>query len=190
MVANTTLQPLVGLQLHARVVRLDNSVVLDRTESMSVGPDAVTRGSSLNLTSAMTQGPVLVKLELKTSTGEILSQNLYWEAAQPADLRQLGDLPKAHVSVAITPMTDKDGEHRLLAQIHNTEAAAALEVKLTLETADGVRILPTYYSDNYVSLLPGERRTILIRYPDSKSIGRPQVAVRGFNVMPQTVAEH
>ncbi len=189
LIANTTLRPLTGLKLHARVVRLDNSVVLDRTEAISVGADAVARGSSLDLASAMTHGPVLVKLDLNTSAGETLSQSLYWEAAHPADLRQLGDLPKATVSVAITPMADKDGEHRLSAQIHNTGSAAALEVKLTLENAEGARILPAYYSDNYVSLLPGDSRTILIRYPETTSPGLPRLALRGFNVMSQTVTE-
>jgi hypothetical protein len=190
MVANTTLRPLTGLQLHARVVRLDNSVVLDRTETLSVGADAVTRGSSLDLAPALKQGPVLVKLELKAATGETLSQSLYWEAAQPADLRQLGNLPTAPVSVTITPLDDKDGEHRLSAELHNLGGAAALEVKLTLEKAEGARILPAYYSDNYVSLLPGERRTILIRYPEAKSTEGARVAVRGFNVVPETVVEH
>jgi Exo-beta-D-glucosaminidase Ig-fold domain len=38
--------------------------------------------------------------------------------------------------------------------------------KLTLIDATAkTRILPTYYSDNYVSLLPGESRTIEIEYP-------------------------
>ncbi len=189
MVANTTLRPLRALKLHARVVRLDNSLVLDRTETISVGADAVARGSSLDLASAMKPGPVLVKLELRASTGELLSQNLYWEAAHPADLRRLGELPKASVSVALTPMTERDGEHRLSALISNPGATAALQIKLTLQNSQGVRILPAYFSDNYVSLLPGESRTILIRYPGSNSAGQPQLAMRGFNVMAQTVAE-
>jgi hypothetical protein len=190
MVANTTLQPLTGLRLHARVVRLDDSVVLDRTDTLSVGADAVTRGPSLDLAPAMTQGPVLVKLELKDSTGETLSQSFYWEAAKPADLRRLESLPKAPVDIELTPMADKDHEHRLSAQIHNAGATAALEVKLTLQNSAGARILPAYYSDNYVSLLPGERRTILIRYPDGDATQHPQIAVRGFNVTAQTVTEH
>jgi hypothetical protein len=189
MVANTTLHPLTGLQLHAHVVRLDNRLVLDRSETISVGADAVARGSSLDLASAMSQGPVLVKLELKTSTGELLSQNFYWEAARPADLRQLGGLPKAPVSVAIAPMADRDGDHRLSAKISNPGATAALEVKLTLQNSAGERILPAYYSDNYVSLLPGESRTILVRYRGCQSLDRPQIAVRGFNVVPKTIPE-
>ena len=64
------------------------------------------------------------------------------------------------------------------------EAAAA--AKLTLVDAAGQRILPAYYSDNYVSLLPGERRVIAIRYPATVA-GAPRVTLSGWNVPAATV---
>ena len=44
------------------------------------------------------------------------------------------------------------------------------------------RILPAFYDDNYVALLPGERRTIAIRYPKALTDARPTVTLRGWNV--------
>jgi hypothetical protein len=45
----------------------------------------------------------------------------------------------------------------------------------------GVRVLPVYYGDNYVSLLPGESRRIEIDCPAAS--GRcARIAVRGWNV--------
>jgi hypothetical protein len=47
----------------------------------------------------------------------------------------------------------------------------------------GDRILPALYSDNYVSLMPGERRTIAIEVEDADTRGEaPRVTVDGFNV--------
>ena len=45
------------------------------------------------------------------------------------------------------------------------------------------RVLPVYYSENYVSLLPGESRTIAIEAA-SEDLGgaRPLVVVDGWNV--------
>jgi beta-mannosidase len=45
------------------------------------------------------------------------------------------------------------------------------------------RVLPVYYSENYVSLLPGESRTITIEAA-SQDLGgaRPLVVVDGWNV--------
>ena len=72
--------------------------------------------------------------------------------------------------------------------LQNNGSAAALENKLTLLNAgDGMRILPAYFSDNYVSLLPGETREIEIEYPVSAANGAAQIAMRGWNLAPQTI---
>jgi hypothetical protein len=74
-------------------------------------------------------------------------------------------------------------------ELRNTSAAIALQNKLTLvKSSDGSRILPAYFSDNYVSLLPGESREIDLEYPVSAADGAtPQLALRGFNVPQRTV---
>jgi hypothetical protein len=47
----------------------------------------------------------------------------------------------------------------------------------------GDRILPAIYSDNYIALMPGERRTIQTELEHADTRGeRPRVAVEGFNV--------
>jgi hypothetical protein len=59
----------------------------------------------------------------------------------------------------------------------------ALETKLTLlDSASGLRILPAYFSDNYISLLPGEVKQITIDYRSTLGQGAPKVAIRGWNV--------
>ena len=185
-VTNTTLEPLDGLKLRARVLSLDNHVLLDRTAPVAVGADAMVHGPTLDLAPLMANSPVLVSLELTSADGHLVSRNFYWEAARPADLRQLGALPTAPVTLTLANAGEENGEHRLTATLTNTGQRAALQAKLTLQNPDGTRILPARYADNYVSLLPGETRTIEIRYPASAAKGRPQVALRGFNVAAAT----
>jgi hypothetical protein len=65
----------------------------------------------------------------------------------------------------------------------------AVLAKLTLEDAStGTRILPAYYSDNYISLLPGEQRTIAVEY--SGHTDTPAFGLRGWNVSNRVVAVH
>jgi hypothetical protein len=66
--------------------------------------------------------------------------------------------------------------------LHNTGQAAALQNKLTLLHADGSQVLPAYYSDNYVSLLPGEERTVTISVPDNGRENGLRLELRGWNV--------
>ena len=45
------------------------------------------------------------------------------------------------------------------------------------------RVLPVYYSDNYISLVPGESRTIVIQAAEADLKGEaPRVAIDGWNV--------
>ena len=61
------------------------------------------------------------------------------------------------------------------------------EVKpMNKDAATGERILPAYYSQNYVSLLPGEEQTVTVAFPAGQ--GKPAIGVRGWNVTADTVA--
>ena len=44
------------------------------------------------------------------------------------------------------------------------------------------RLLPVFYSDNYISVAPGESRTITLDYIPSADAAAPLVSVRGWNV--------
>jgi hypothetical protein len=93
----------------------------------------------------------------------------------------------AQVSVSATSARTGDVV-RIHARLHNGGASAALETKLTLLNAgDSSRILPAYYSDNYVSLLPGEDRTVDIEYPAAAAKGAAQLSLRGWNIPSSTI---
>jgi hypothetical protein len=56
-------------------------------------------------------------------------------------------------------------------------------MKLTLFHADNTRVLPAYYSDNYISLLPGEERTIAVHAPSAAAgLGDTHFTLRGWNL--------
>ena len=47
----------------------------------------------------------------------------------------------------------------------------------------GDRILPALYSDNYVALMPGEKRTIKTELEDADTRAeRPRITLKGFNL--------
>jgi hypothetical protein len=115
-----------------------------------------------------------------------MSQNLYWLAADSASYRQLTRLAPADMTVNANSVHSGDTV-RVHVQLHNSGSTVALENKLTLVNAgDGSRILPAYFSDNYVSLLPGESREIEIEYPSSARKGPAAVGLRGWNLASRT----
>jgi hypothetical protein len=180
-VINTTAAAVNGLSLDASVYSLANKLLLHHQEQTNAGADSLTDGFKLDLAPLLATDVVLVKLELRGAGGEIVSQNLYWLTAENASYRQLGRLPAASVS-ADARVTRIVNMIHLRVHLKNNGGVVALENKLTLLNADGTRVLPAYFSDNYVSLLPGEKRDIEIEYPVSDAKGLAQLTVRGWNL--------
>ena len=59
-------------------------------------------------------------------------------------------------------------------------------MRLQVVGSDGQEALPVLWSDNYVSLLPGETRIVTASYASSAIHGKPHVVVSGWNVARST----
>jgi len=186
-VIDTTRAPLMGAKVRARVLALDGRVLSDRAWPAVVPADDVAHGPVLVLDRVLAkEGAVVVRLDLTDAKGETLSRNLYWLARDAVSERALNAMPAQPVRLEVHQ--EKVGDEAALAvRLTNEGAAPALEAKLTLVDAAGARILPAYYSDNYISLLPGESREVEIRFPATKA-AEASVALRGWNVKPDQSA--
>jgi hypothetical protein len=88
---------------------------------------------------------------------------------------------------ASATVTASRSQRKALVRIRNSGSAPALMVKLILKDAvTGERILPAYYSENYVSLLPGEERVVTVEFP--AGAGKAAIGLRGWNLGAATIA--
>jgi hypothetical protein len=185
-VVNTTRATHAALRLHSRVWSLDDRLLLERAERVDSGADATTTLPALDLRRLLgQQGVVLVELQLKDAKGNVLSTNSYWEARDNSDLRQLTALPQQALAVSAGSHPGSDDNVVDIA-LANHGRAPALLAKVTLLDGAGQRVLPVYYSDNYVSLMPGESTTITAHCP-LKGQACQSVALGGWNVVPMFV---
>ena len=183
-VVNTTRDDLRHLRVHSRVVTLDNRVLTERTDAVEVGANTVrTLAPPAQLAAAIAhEGLVLVKLTLTDLNGRVLSDNVYWQGGNDADQRRLTALTAQSVEIRAGLHEDTAGSV-VTVQLKNSGRAPALNAKVTVLDEAGERVLPVYYSDNYVTLLPGETRQVDIRCP-ARSGRCARVALRGWNVVP------
>ena len=112
----------------------------------------------------------LLRLQLFDG-GTLVSQNDYVLGRDPDNLQELNKLPNAQVRVKVQP------GHVTLT---NASDVPALMLHLVAREPDGTRILPTYWSDNYIHLMPRETRELSFTLPDGARFGR--VDVNGFNL--------
>ena len=122
-------------------------------------------------------------LRLRLTQGDrIVSQNFYWRGVEESNYRTLRELPKVKLEAA-TRVERQGARWLLTTELRNSSQAPALLVHLkAVRKKSGDRILPALYSDNYVSLMPGEQRTIVteVAHADTRGEG-PRIVVEGFN---------
>jgi hypothetical protein len=182
-VINTTTAPQSAITVSAKVYTLDNALILQATEQKDVAADNSISSMKLDLAPYTEKGMVLVDLKLTNAAGKLLSQNLYWLGAKSSSYRELNHLLPVTLQATATSRADGDMV-KVTVQLNNPGTRVSLATKLTLLSAnDKERILPAYYSDNYISLLPGEGRTIEIEYPLKDHFGPAEITLRGWNVV-------
>ncbi len=186
---NTTRQPLQQVKVDADVYALDGKMLLHRDAVISAAADDVTYALHIDLAPLLGDTMVLVHLAVHAPTGELLSENLYWRAASDAGYRALNTLAPAQIRLsALHTSVAKPGERRVEVHVKNTSPVAALATKLvTIRAIDGTEVLPAFYSDNYVSLLPGEERLITVDIPDKDAQQTLQMKVSGWNALPTSI---
>lgn len=185
-IVNTTREAVQNLTLRARVTDLAGRTLLDRHEPVSAPANRTTTLAPLALQPLLdANGVVIVELSLADPSGGEVSRNLYWQGRDDAAYRALLAMPRQ----ALTATARKVGDG-VSVTMTNAGTVPLLEAKLTLVDSAGNRVLPAFYSDNYVSLLPGERRIVTIRTMDGVApAGTPAaIDVRGWNVTPSRMA--
>jgi exo-1,4-beta-D-glucosaminidase len=189
-----------GLKVSAKVLDLGLLEKFSREAELDVGPDTVVRAFVLPPPTALV--PIyFVRLELRDQAGRVVSSNFYWLSAKPdvlmwdksewwytpvkahEDLTALTHLPMTQLKVS-SDLSEANGEGRARLRIVNTGAALAFQVRLKLvEAPGGPEILPIYWDDNYLELLPGEEREITATYRLKDRSGRPPaIEAEGWNV--------
>ena len=185
MVINNPNRPLENATLSYQAYGIDGKLLASSSTPAAV--DAVRTSAPIDLgigALLARQGVMVVKLALKHSWGGVISENVYWPSAKPEGQQGLNELATVPLGLTVSRhQNGKDG--RLNITLRNASAVPALSTKLTLLTDSGERVLPVYYSDNYVSLMPGESKTLTAEF---QAQGPLTLALRGWNAAPQSLA--
>jgi len=126
---------------------------------------------------------VFLRLTLRKQNGQVLGQNVYWHNRRTyQDYRMLNRMPKAEINLEQLGAEEQDsGEIRYTIQIQNG-SVPAMGVKIALQDADGKNILPVFFSDNYLILMPNDVRTVFASVERKRISGEMIWTVTGWNV--------
>jgi exo-1,4-beta-D-glucosaminidase len=205
-ITNQSPRDATGLRARVRVYDLSGRLRDDRTSA----PTDVASGAAAEVLTLPREAPdsrvFFVRTELLDGSSKVLADNDYWQsqrgddAGDPhkddafalhqsswADMTALNTMPKAHLEVSATGTTDEDGQQVDITLHNPTKELAFFERAELTADHDGDEILPIEYSDNYVTVYPGESVHITGRVPSSSGTAH-WVRVGGYNSAPVTVA--
>lgn len=146
-----------------------------------------------------------LRLTLTDRHGRTLSHNFYWLPRQTSlidwsfetqqkhpyysdvlrweDLSALQQLPAAQVQARARADRGTGHRTRMTVTLHNPSKALAFMVRLAaIDARDGHELLPVLWSDNYVALLPGEKRTMSAEFEAGNDAHDLALRVDGWNV--------
>lgn len=150
----------------------------------------------------------LARLILSDGAGREVSRNVYWLSTRPdvldygatdwyhtpttayADLTGLRSMPAAPVAASGSTASDAAGTSTTTVTVRNsgTGSAPALLTDVHLVDERGAPVLPVRWSDNQISLWPGESATLTATYRTADLHGSsPQLRIAGWNTPASTV---
>ncbi len=142
-----------------------------------------------------------LSLKLKNPSGEVVADNFYWlptkkdlldweqyfwfytPQKQYADFTKINTMPKADVMADATVVSRGD-EWEMNVELKNpTDMLAFFIELLAVRKSDDTSILPVFWSDNYVSLEPGESKTLNLKFYGKDLAGStPEIRIQGVNI--------
>jgi len=180
-VVNNNGKDRVELTAKAQLINMDGSVQWEKETGFDSNEDSTVKCFKLEFQKSLSSVH-FIKLTLKEGD-KTISENFYWRGLEDGNYQALHDLPV--VELENSTKIEKSGENWMLTTaLNNSSEHPVLMIRLKVVGKNsGERILPVFYSDNYVSLMPGEEKVITMKLKNEDTGGeKPAIEISGFNL--------
>ncbi|HEY6517138.1 MAG TPA: hypothetical protein VIY50_13420 [Steroidobacteraceae bacterium] len=205
VLVNHTLVREHGLQAVIRVRNLDDGIRYERhLQNIDLAGNSAQQLTTLPVLPDLSH-TYFVELELTTADGKPVSRNVYWLSTQAdeldwahsnwyltpvtqyADLTALQSLPSATSEVRATMRRQgTEGIATVTLTVPESSRAVAVFQHVSIkQSTNGAAVLPILWSDNDITLWPGESLTLTAHFA-IEGVATPVVQVSGWNVPSQS----
>ena len=139
-----------------------------------------------------------IRLRLLDEEGQQVGSNFYWRSDDvyegkktltgPATsgFETISDLDETRVSISKMNVRTDDRSNYIDLTLKNSRKAISFFTQIQWLDSDGKPVRPSYYTDNFFSMMPGESRTITIETAKRDlPAGEYTLVVKGFNTVRQ-----
>ncbi|MFZ4547817.1 MAG: glycosyl hydrolase 2 galactose-binding domain-containing protein [Bacteroidales bacterium] len=195
-VVNETKYNALNLKASIRMLGLGSKLLFQKEVDFSINSNK----SEKVLELAPINQDSFLDIRLTDNKGKQVSQNFYWLSQKTdefawdkttwaftaqkgfADFSGLNSLPQTEISASVKT-TGTPGGMELSAMLENGGDKIAFFINLSLLDESGKQIFPIFWNDNYISLLPGEKRELICSIPKTSiKSAKPYLQISGWSV--------
>ncbi|MDR0538198.1 MAG: discoidin domain-containing protein [Tannerellaceae bacterium] len=170
-----------NLLAKASLINIDGSIQWEKEATIDIREDATVKAFKLEFPETL-DAAHLIKLTL-SENGKVISDNVYWRGREDGDYKLFNQMPRVKLTEQQSAVRNGSDWH-LSVTLKNETSTPALMIRLkAVGSQSGKRILPAFFSDNYIFLMPGEERRLEVSLKTEDSRGEvPRLEISGFNV--------
>lgn len=171
---NTTLKDYTDLSIVARIYSLEGKLLWEKETRASSKANTVQELLDIPVPEGI-QGAYFLRLALNADV-----PNIYWLTTEPKDYTSLSQLPKSRPDIKTE--IKKEGSNFVGTVRLNADSQISFFNRIKVfDRETGKRILPVHYSDNYITLMPGDQQEISLEFPANLPEERIQIVVDSYN---------
>ncbi len=187
-------------EAHITLYDINSKVVFETRQKINLGENDFK--VLIDLPALMGKNKVyFLDMKLKNASGKLVSDNFYWLASkrdlmawdeyvwfytpqkQYADFNEINSMEKVNIT-AEKEIIKQDDEWEVKVTLNNPSEKLAFFIELNaVNKSTGSSILPVFWSDNYVSLAPGESKILNLKFDGTDLNGDElEIKIQGINL--------
>lgn len=197
-VCNDFYQAFSGYEVSAEVYDMNSRKVWQKSETIDIPEDGVVNDVfAIDFPEDLTQVH-FIKLRLHDENGREVSDTFYWRSKDEYEGRHtltgptssgfepLSGMKEVKLKAKSRLAADEEWQTMQL-EVKNPTSSIAFFVQLQYLDEDGRPVRPSFYTDNFFSLLPGESKNVTIETAVGNLPDRGSFVIKGWNVKPISI---
>ncbi len=183
-VTNNNYQDFNGLKAEAKMYNFYMQQVFSKEVQVDIRSD---ESKKVIMVEPPKDAVTFLKLALYDAEGKEISSNFYWlsgKGDENADFTSLNRLAEVKVNYTASALQKENGKYTMTIDFENTTPTLAFFVNpKILKKSSKLMVLPVFWSDNYFSLLPKEKKRVKVEFTEKDLTGdTPLLVIDGWNI--------
>jgi len=199
-IVNESVTDMKDIKAVIRGFSIDSKSLYEKEITISVNANGVSKIYEIDNTAKNS----FLFLSLSDNQNKFISENFYTLSAHQdtyfwdktdwvgtpmsgySDFKDLDKLPKSELKIKVT--SEGNEKNSLSVEIENPSSTIAFFTQSLLKDTNGEVVYPVYWNNNYISILPGEKKVLNCVFDHNSLNSKPaKLQIKGWNIDEQIV---